>query len=181
MKTNNLTIKQEKFCQAYIRLGDKSAAYREAYNASNMKPESVNNKAYVLFDKVYIRSRIDELRAAVAERNKITLDELISTLAGMVRFDPAKMYDENGNLKNIHDIPVEGRRMISKIKSFEEYSGRGENRELIGFTKEVDVYDKLTAVEKLMKHLGGYERDNQQKTPLLTGIKVEIVKPEDNM
>jgi len=47
-----LTPKQEKACQKYIELGDKSAAYRSAYNCSRMKPESINRKAYELFEGV---------------------------------------------------------------------------------------------------------------------------------
>jgi len=58
MKQSNLTLKQEAFCQAFIRLGDKSAAYREAYSTKNMKPESINRKSFELFNEVKIRSRI---------------------------------------------------------------------------------------------------------------------------
>ena len=43
-----LTIKQEKFCNLYIELGNASEAYRQSYNCEKMKPESVNNKAYEL-------------------------------------------------------------------------------------------------------------------------------------
>ena len=36
-----LTPKQERFCQVYIETGNASEAYRAAYNAEKMKPESV--------------------------------------------------------------------------------------------------------------------------------------------
>lgn len=64
---NKLTVKQENFCQAYIRLGDKSAAYREAYNCENMKAETVNRNAFELFDNNKITTRILELQKQVAE------------------------------------------------------------------------------------------------------------------
>jgi len=33
-----LTIKQEKFCNLYIELGNASEAYRQSYNCEKMKP-----------------------------------------------------------------------------------------------------------------------------------------------
>lgn len=37
-----LTPKQETFCLAYIETGNASEAYRQAYDAENMKPDTVN-------------------------------------------------------------------------------------------------------------------------------------------
>lgn len=160
---NKLTIKQENFAQAYVKLGDKSAAYRDAYNCENMKPESINRKAFQLFHEVKITARIQELQKEVAERNKITVDELVQTLAGMVRFDPATIYDENGVLKSIHDIPIVARQMISELTIDEIKDYQDGHKIVIGQTKKLKLFDKLGAVEKLMKHLGGYEKDNEQK------------------
>jgi len=57
-----LTPKQEKACQKFIELGDKSTAYWSAYNCSRMKPESINRKAHELFEGINIRSRVEELQ-----------------------------------------------------------------------------------------------------------------------
>ena len=92
-------------------------------------------------------------------------------MATMVRHDPADYYDENGAFKSIHNIPIEARRLISEITVFEEYQPDGKGgRELIGFTKKIKSIDKLGAIEKLMKHLGGYEVDNRQRAIASTPI-----------
>ena len=52
------TQKQENFCLAYLETGNASEAYRKAYNAVRMKPETVNNKAHVLLKKGEIRARL---------------------------------------------------------------------------------------------------------------------------
>ena len=170
--TRPLTIKQEAFCQAFILHGDKSEAYRGAYNTSRMKPESVNNLAYRLFEKVEIRSRIDYLRKQIEEDNKATIGEIVSTLSDMLRFDIGELYDENGKLKNIHDIPKKARLMISQLDSDEIKAYIDGKTIIIGQTKKLKVFDKLNAVEKLMKHLGGYENDNKQKAPI---IKTKVI------
>ena len=75
-----LTPKQEKFCQVYIETGNASEAYRQAYNAEKMRPDTVNNKAYGLMQKGYIRARLDELRAEHKKRHEITVDTLVAEL-----------------------------------------------------------------------------------------------------
>ena len=160
-----LTQKREAFCQAFVRLGNSSNAYRECYSTSNMKPETVNNRAYELLKNGDIKARIEVLQKEVADRNKITIDELVKDLAGMVRFDIAEMYKSDGSLKPIHEMSPQARAMITEIDTFEEFSGTGKKRKLIGHTKSLKIIRKLDAVEKLMKHLGGYKKDNEQKKP----------------
>ena len=75
-----LTPKQERFCQVYIETSNASEAYRQAYNAEKMRPDTVNNKAYGLLQKGYIRARVDELRAEHKKRHDITVDTLVAEL-----------------------------------------------------------------------------------------------------
>lgn len=160
---NKVTIKQEAFCQAYIKLGDKSAAYREAYAWEKMKPTSVNRKAFEVFENVNVRARIEVLRSELKKRNNLTIDDIVSTLGDMLRFDIAELYDSNGVLKNIHSIPKKARMMIAQLDS-DQIKFKGQS---IGTTKKVKILDKLSVVEKLMKHLGGFEQDNKQKALVL--------------
>ena len=76
-----LTLKQEAFCQAYIQNGgNASEAYRTAYDAGNMKPETVNKRASELLANGEVAGRVYELRAAIEERHQITMDDLIGEL-----------------------------------------------------------------------------------------------------
>ena len=77
---NKLTQKQENFCAAYIETGNASEAYRKAYNAEKMKPETVNNKAHALLKKGEIRARLEELRKPATESAQITLSQHLSKL-----------------------------------------------------------------------------------------------------
>ena len=75
-----LTIKQEKFAQLVVELGDKSKAYRGAYNAERMKPETVHKRSGELMANGAVAGRIDELRAELAQRGRCTLDSLLREL-----------------------------------------------------------------------------------------------------
>ena len=75
-----LTIKQEKFCQSYVEKGNASEAYRLAYNAGNMKPETINTKAKELLKNGPITVRVKELQAKAEARHDITVDSLLKEL-----------------------------------------------------------------------------------------------------
>lgn len=75
-----LTQKQEKFCLAYIETGNASEAYRRAYSAGKMKPETVTKRASELLADGGVSGRVAELQKAAAERNAITVDDLLSEL-----------------------------------------------------------------------------------------------------
>ena len=175
-----LTDKQESYCQHYTVCANQSTAYRLAYDADAMNSNSVAREACLLHADPNISQRIKALQAEAYERNKATIDELVSVLSGMVRFDIGDLYDDNNNLLNIKDMPVHARQMISQLDSDELYMSIGGQKEVVGTTKKVRTIQKLDAVEKLMKHLGGYEKDNFQKKPdIVTGLKVTIRKPDE--
>lgn len=107
-----LTPKQEKFCIEYVKTGNKSEAYRLAYNAENMSKEVIHKEASLLSDNRNVSVRIEELRNKALKRNELSIDDIVIRL---------------------------------KEIAFENES------------------DRVSAADKLMKHLGGYEKDNNQK------------------
>lgn len=168
--------KEEDFCQAYVRTGHQIDSYKEAYNAENMKDTTIAVKACNLLKTHKIKTRVNQLRIELEKRNAITIDELIVDLANMVRFDPAEMYNEDGGLKLIHEMPKPIRQMIASLDVSEIWDGRGDDRFQIGEMKKVKLYNKLDAIEKLLRHFGAYEKDNRQKV----GEVVMFQLPENN-
>lgn len=75
-----LTAKQEKFCQGVAKGLTYSDAYREAYDAENMKAEVIQNKASDLMKRDDIRVRVDELKKRALKRYDLTVDDIISEL-----------------------------------------------------------------------------------------------------
>ena len=76
----NLTQKQEAFCLAYIETGNASEAYRRAYDAGKMKPETVTKRASELMASGDISGRVSELRIAAQERAMVTVESLTAEL-----------------------------------------------------------------------------------------------------
>lgn len=64
----------------YMETGNASEAYRQAYDVSNMKPESVNRKAKDVLDNVKITARLSELRAPAIAKAQLTVEDLLREL-----------------------------------------------------------------------------------------------------
>lgn len=75
-----MTEKQEKFCRLVVELNNHSEAYRGAYNASKMKPESIHRKAKELMDNGKVSARLLELREEHRQRHRVTVDDLLGEL-----------------------------------------------------------------------------------------------------
>ncbi len=76
----SLTIKQERFCMVYVETGNASEAYRQAYNAENMKEASINVNACKLLADAKITLRVKELKSGHTKRHELTIDDLVKQL-----------------------------------------------------------------------------------------------------
>ena len=71
-----LTPKQEKFAQVWHATGNKSEAYRQAYNCGNMTDAAIVSKAYEVSVNGEVAVRFSELQKAAQKRNDTTVDTL---------------------------------------------------------------------------------------------------------
>ena len=80
-----LTPKQEQFCLFYLKEGNASEAYRQAYDAERMKDTTVHRKAKELLDNGKVAARLDQLRATAAEEAILDRTWVISRLMKVVQ------------------------------------------------------------------------------------------------
>lgn len=153
-----LTLKQERFVQAYLVCGNAVEAYRGAYDCSRMKSTSVDRKAYEVLSNEKVKEVIQAERSATWQRNHIQIDELLSMIADFLKVDISEAFNEDGGMKNIHDIPKKLRLAISGLESL-DFTVQGEK---IGDIRKIKLGDKARYVDMLMKHLGAYDKHNQQ-------------------
>ena len=76
----SLTPKQEKFIQGVVSGLSQREAYKQAYNAAKMKDNTIDRKAYELFNKDYIRARYNELINEFKDKALYTREEAVNDL-----------------------------------------------------------------------------------------------------
>jgi len=100
------------------------------------------------------KRRAELYQAARTARDEF-LDELvIRNLRLFADLDLGRAYDKDGELLPLHKMPEDIRRAITKVEVTEEFAGRGESREHIGYTKKI----RTVSPERALELLGKYRR-----------------------
>lgn len=142
-------LKKAAFVREYlVDMNATQAARRAGYAQKSARQAGAR-----LMSDAAIMTEIQNASAARAERVIVTADEVLRKLLHIADVDLADLYDEHGNLKNIHDIPEATRRAMAGIEVDELWEGRGEDRTQVGVTRKVKLWDKPRALELLGKHL----------------------------
>jgi phage terminase small subunit len=148
-----MTPKQESFAQQVASGKSLTEAYRQAYPKSQKwKLEALYVSASQLADAPKVSIRIKELQLASAAEAKISDAKTLKEIACIAFFDPRKLFNEDETVKFIHELDDS---TAAALASFELNK--------VGKPTKVKVFDKNSALEKLCKHLGLYEKDNTQR------------------
>lgn len=150
--------REDLFIEAFIRTGNKAASIREAgYTDKNQ-----TKVADRMLLKARVQSALAARRAELQAKFECSTDNTIGTLAKLCFFDPAQLFDGKGGLLAIGAMPEAVRMALAGIKARRI---RPENEDDVQDLEilEVRFLDRGSNIERLMKHLGLFEKDNQQK------------------
>ena len=164
---HGLTPQQEKFAQLVGGGTPGVDAYRQAYPKSkDWKDEAVRVNASKMIALTNISLRIKAIQAIGAEKAGLEASKVLEEVRRLAHSDIAGIMTSNGKVKQPHELDPVTRAAVASFK-IDEY-GRIEYK----------FWDKNTALEKAMKHLGLYEADNNQKPPTINRIELVGVRPK---
>jgi len=158
MAAKKLTPKQERYCLEYIKdLNATQAAIRAGYSS-----KTAYSAGQRMLKDVEIKKRIKSMQAELAVDCKVTAEDIVNefrkiAFANVSDFMPAG----NGPI----DLSKLSRAKTAAISSI-EITKTGSGKTAITKTK-LKLHDKLSALMNLGKHVGIYEKDNEQSnTPI---------------
>jgi len=168
-KLLKLTPQQHKFCECFLEHGNKDRAAREAgyYRKNPGAGSAVYNQPKV---RAYLKQRGEQ----VFQQEHGTVDELIARAWRIVRFDPRKLADADGNYLPLHQLPdevVAGLRGLEDELSFRR-SADGETDPV--HTRKYKFADPLAAITLLARIAKLLQPENHT-----TNIFVDIDKRLD--
>jgi len=143
-----LTPKQRDFARRYVACHDASRAAREA----GYSPKSVGVMGSDLVRNPLVAAEIARLQAKLNARLDLTAERVLAELSRIALSDVAEAFDEDGNLRDVHEMPEGVRRCISGLDVEELFTGRGDSREQVGRLKKLRLWDKVKALEALGRH-----------------------------
>ena len=152
---DKLNEKNKLFADEYIKdLHITHAAIRAGYSK-----KTAHVQGHALLKKPKIQAYIQERMNKRAERTGITQDRVLNEIAKMAFVNAKSLFDENGHLKKINELPDDITAAISGIDISEARS----NDSVAISVKKIKFWDKRGSLELLGKHLKLFDGDGASK------------------
>lgn len=103
-----------------------------------------------------IQARVVEILTAAADRVEITQARVMAELGRIGFSDIRKLFTEGGTLKPVQDLDDDSAAFVSSIKVVTRRVQDGERGETEQVA-EIKQWDKLSALEKIGKHIGMFK------------------------
>lgn len=165
-----LTAKQEKFCNEYlVDLNATQAAIRAGYSEKTATAIGAEN-----LTKPYITDFIQIRLKEIQQETGITQKRVLEEYAKIAFSDIRKLFDENNLLVDIKGIPDDIAACLYSVEVDQLWGSSMDGKVQIGETKKVKVWNKINALDSLARHLGMFEKDNEQSKPVVHISGMEI-------
>lgn len=157
---SQLTHKQVIFCHEYMKdLNGMAAAVRAGYSEKSAKSD-----ASIMLKYPHVKKYVDKLVKQKIKASKITAQTILLELEKLAFYDTKNFFDDEMNVKPVHDLGQKSK-AITTIETTTYTDVLGQSTK----TFKYKMTDKIKALELMGKHLGFFEKDNEQKTtPTIT-------------
>lgn len=153
-----LTEKQKSFVREYLLdLNATQAAIRAGYSAKTA--EVIANQ---LLKKTLVQAALQSAQNARAKRLNISADRVLEELARCGMYDPRKLFYPDGNPRPITELDDDTAAALVSVDVINTTNDLGETTRVMKYR----LAPKEQALDKLMRHLGLFAKDNKQCSPL---------------
>jgi phage terminase small subunit len=169
---NTLTGKQLAFVSAYLTNGFNG---RQAAIAAGYSEETATEMAYENLRKPHIKKYIEEHRKKMEQKTSITVEKVIAELAKVGFSNIQDFITADNELRDVSKIKRSKAAAVSSIKRKKRTYYPEEGDPITTEEVEIKLHSKLSALDMIMRHVGGYatvqdlvdKMDDQQKEELL--------------
>ena len=156
--TSSVQERKKIFVEVYLANGGNAtdAAIQAGYSKKTAKEQGSR-----LLADVNVKAQVSKRAEIVANKYELSAELAAKSIYQELTFDPAELYNDDGSLKSVKDLDKDIRMALTSVE-FEEIGGKGSPITV----RKVKWASRNQAREQLMKHLGMFEKDNKQKSPL---------------
>lgn len=181
----HLTVFEQKFVNEYLVDPNGVRAYRRAIK-NNVSYEVARSESCKMLTRPNVRNEITAAMNAVTKYAKMKAAKVVQGLVKVAMADPLDFIDrDSGNLLPLDKVPPRSRLAVKKIKckvvsrkleKFTDAAGDEQIAEVTTEIAEIELSDRVAALDKLMKHLGQYQKDNAQKHGIKSQAEADAIK-----
>jgi phage terminase small subunit len=160
----HLTDAEEAYCAARAIPGTtQEAAWRKAHPGTKAKLATIKTEASRLERRPHIQARINALKLPLIRKHQLNAERVSEELARLAFFNPKSVYREDGSPIPVHELEDDTAAAVASV----EHGKDG---------LKLKFWDKNSAIDKAMRHLGMFEKDNARQQENLR-VEVVLVQP----
>lgn len=164
-----LTQKQSRFIDEYLCDSNATqAAIRAGYSKKTAQEQSSR-----LLSNVMVSQRLAERRKELQVATGMTAERVNTELAALVFSDVRKLFNDDGSFKSVNALDNATAAAIASIEVVQSFNAEGE---ITTRTMKIRFWDKNSAIDKAMKHLGLFEVDNHPTADPIAELLNEIAQ-----
>jgi phage terminase small subunit len=170
MARSKLTDKQSRFVAEYLVDSNATkAAIRAGYS-----PRTAEWIGPQLLGKSHVIEAIRLKQSEIAGRLEITAERVLKERARLAFFDPRKLFNPDGSPKAIHELDDDTAAVIAGL----DVVSVGNAEVGVGQILKYKIVSKDGALAALEKHLGLYEKDNEQASKRVLKMDPQLTPEE---
>lgn len=152
-KTRPFTPKQKRFPVEYVvDWNATKAAERSGYSK-----KTAGSIGHALLKNVEIQKAIGQEAKKALNRAEITVDRVLQEEKAIAFFDIRDLFDDEGGLRPISDLPEAAARAVSSIQVEEKsWTPQGGDNPILSTTYKYRMNDKGRSLERIGKYLKMY-------------------------
>jgi len=163
--------KQKLFCEEYlVDLNATQAAIRAGYSQ-----DTAGASGFQLLKNTEIKSYIRAARNRLIAKTQVVQENVLAELSRIAFSDPADLFDSDGQLLSVRQMPKRVRQAVQSIK----ISRKKEGDEVVE-TKEIRFWPKVTALENLAEHLGLFQKRKEETGTTVNILQVNVGELHDS-
>lgn len=150
-RDGGLTEQEHVFAIAWLSGATLLKAHKEGYPGGEWADDTRKRNAKEILRRPRVRAFVNQWYADLTSHAKISMAEILADAMKIIRRDPRRVYDENGNVLPPHEWDDDTAAAVSSIT--QDKDGK----------IKVTFESKGIARDQVTKIVGGYRKDNAQK------------------
>lgn len=172
-KNNNKLSPNEKiFADQWLMDRNGTQAYKIAYPHTK-KDNTAAVLSFQLLKKPRVAEYIKKRLERISDKAEINVEWVLKKYKMLVEYSIADFFDDKGKIKPLSEIPKDKLYAVCGFKVNKIISAK-DSEEIKTIIRELKFSDKKGALDSLAKHLGMFEKDNEQKNKLPIEINVRL-------
>lgn len=163
--------RRAEFVEAFVANGGNAT---KAAIAAGYSEKTARQQGARLLSDVAISGAIAKRSAEAVASAQLSTEEIMADIARTLRFDPRKLYNDDGSMKSIKDLDDATAACLTGIEVVIQKGTENDEKPL--YVKKVKWEGKAVARDQAMRVFGMFEKDNKQKASDLEGLPRELLQ-----